>query len=110
MSKAKELPTVYYDGDCGMCQGWVRHLQRWDTQKKLQYHPIQTAPPGIPRDAVSFSYRGKLYVGPDAVTQLLRFLRRKELWLWLLVPYVLRKVIYRLLSRYRYTSNHYCKS
>lgn len=109
MFEAKETLTVYYDGDCGMCQGWMRLLRKWDTHKRLQYCPIQTAPPEIPRNAVSFSYQGKLYVGADAVTQLLRVLGRKELWLWLLLPHFLRRGVYRLVSRYRYTiSKGYC--
>ena len=35
--------TVFYDGGCGFCQGWVRRLLTWDRASVLRFAPLHGA-------------------------------------------------------------------
>ena len=35
--------TVLYDADCGVCRETIRHLRKWDRERRLEFLPLQTA-------------------------------------------------------------------
>ena len=43
MSSPADLSTVFYDGNCGFCQGWVRFLLRHERTGALRFAPLHGA-------------------------------------------------------------------
>lgn len=68
-------PIVFFDGVCGLCDGFVRFVLKRDREKKFLFSPLQgkTAErfarvPAGPRGGVIVLVEGqKVFFGPDAV-------------------------------------------
>ena len=84
------LPTLVYDGDCGICRYWVRY---WEglTGGKVDYRAYQEAAadyPSIPVDAFKHAIQyiardGAVYAGAAATFQVLRQAPGRGAWWWL---------------------------
>lgn len=86
-----ELPTLIFDGECGMCRQAVERLQRWDREHRLRYVPFQdenaVARFGIALPALAAAMHlvlpdGRVYAGADAVPELGKLLPGKRWWAW----------------------------
>ena len=85
------LPTLIYDGECGICRQVVEWLQRWDREHRLRYVPFQdegaVARFGIALPALAAAMHlvfpdGRVYAGADAVPELGKLLPGKRWWAW----------------------------
>lgn len=85
------LPTLIYDGECGMCRQAVDRLQRWDREHRLRYVPFQdesaVASFGIALPALAAAMHlvlpdGRAFAGADAVPELGKLLPGKRWWAW----------------------------
>lgn len=85
------LPTLIYDGECGMCRQAVERLQRWDREHRLRYLPFQdesaVARFGIALPALAAAMHlvfpdGRVFAGADAVPELGKLLPGKRWWSW----------------------------
>lgn len=106
-------PVLFFDGECGLCHGFVQALLRRDAAGALLYAPLQgeTARvqlPPLPPDRLTWSIvllddRG-VHQGSDAVLRALR--RLGGAWsfagLGLLVPRPVREAVYRFVAARRY--------
>ena len=85
------LPTLIYDGECGMCRDAVDRLRRWDREHRLRYIPFQdesaVARFGITLPALAAAMHlvypdGRVFAGADAVPELGKLLPGKRWWAW----------------------------
>jgi predicted DCC family thiol-disulfide oxidoreductase YuxK len=85
------LPTLIYDGECGMCRAAVQRLQRWDREHRLRYVPFQDESAvsrfGIALPALAAAMHlvlpdGRVFAGADAVPELGKLLPGKRWWAW----------------------------
>jgi len=112
--KESPVPTLIYDGECGLCQQAVAIVRRWDREHVLRFVPFQdgaaVASFGIGLPALAAAMHlilpdGRVYAGADAVPELLRLLPRRR-WLAPLfrIPGVLpiaRRIYARIAARRR---------
>jgi predicted DCC family thiol-disulfide oxidoreductase YuxK len=91
MTAASNIPTLIYDGECGLCRGAVRRLQAWDREHRLAYLPFQDGEAvrrfgiGLPALAAAMHLLlpdGRVFSGADAVPELGRLLPGKGWWAW----------------------------
>jgi len=84
-------PTLFYDGECGICQRSVALLKRWDREDVLHFVPFQDTVGvarlgrGIALPALAAAMHlvlpdGRVYAGADAIPELLRLFSGKR-WL-----------------------------
>ena len=112
-SKTPDSPIVFFDGVCGLCDRTVQTLLIWDTSGKLRFAPLQgeTAAAHVPESfrtnlssLILLDQRG-LSWRSTAVVRILDHVggwSRVLAWgLWL-IPWPIREVGYRLISRCRY--------
>ncbi|MFN9720447.1 MAG: thiol-disulfide oxidoreductase DCC family protein [Planctomycetota bacterium] len=104
---------VFFDGVCGLCNHSVNWLLVRDTHRKLRFAPLQgsTAAFCVPRNlrdqlsTLVFQSNGKTFIRSGAVARILMTLG--GMWwlagflLWL-IPFPLRDLGYRIVSRLRY--------
>jgi predicted DCC family thiol-disulfide oxidoreductase YuxK len=109
----RQKPIVFFDGVCGLCNGFVDVILRADKAGALHFAPLQgdTARrllPSPPDDAETWSMlymdeRG-LYTRSDAALEILR--RLGGIWSVLalirVVPRFLRDAVYGVIARNRY--------
>ena len=105
--------VVFFDGVCGLCSHSVNWLLARDPEHRLRFAPLQgtTAAAMISSDlrdrldTLVFVRDGKTYIRTAAVSRILMTLGGR--WqmlgamLWL-IPFPLRDLGYRLVSRFRY--------
>jgi predicted DCC family thiol-disulfide oxidoreductase YuxK len=114
---------VVYDGHCGLCNGWVRWLLRWDWRDRLRFaasqsekaagllarHADALEPGGTPGTVLVF--RNPLEAGEQPLTRLAATLavlgELPRPWpalaaalAW--IPAFLSDPVYRLVARWRY--------
>jgi predicted DCC family thiol-disulfide oxidoreductase YuxK len=85
----QELPTLVYDGDCGICRYWVTYWQEL-TRERVVYRPYQEAATDFPtislqafQGAIQFiEPGGHVYSGAAATFRLLRHAPGRSVW-WL---------------------------
>ncbi|MCA9010602.1 MAG: DUF393 domain-containing protein [Planctomycetaceae bacterium] len=108
-----EYPTVFFDGVCGLCNHTVNWLLAHDAKHTLRFAPLQgkTAAGILSHevrerlDTLVFLHGGKIYTRSAAVTRILLTLGGP--WgvlgglLWI-VPWPIRDLGYRTVSRWRY--------
>jgi predicted DCC family thiol-disulfide oxidoreductase YuxK len=91
MIVASSLPTLIYDGECGLCQRAVQRLRAWDREQRLAYLPFQDTDAvrrfgiGLPALAAAMHLvlpDGRVFSGADAVPELGRLLPGKGWWAW----------------------------
>lgn len=108
-----QQPIIFFDGECGMCNGFVDLMLRVDRKKQFSFAPIQgeTArellpPLGDDPEEWSMVYRDEHGIHNQSDASLEVFRRLGGLWSilsWLrLVPRVVRNPIYRIIARNRY--------
>jgi lipase maturation factor 1 len=112
ISNPPAKPTLFWDGDCHFCRGWV---ERWNktTRDAVDYIPFQQIGdrfPEIPRPeleraATLIETDGTVYSGAQAVFRALRCRSSKEWlsWSYEHVPAfaAISELIYKLISRNR---------
>ncbi len=84
------VPTLVYDGDCGICRRWVDYWKRL-TGERVVYRAYQEAAadfPRIPLDSFRRSIQlieedGSTYSGAAATFRVLQRAPRKSFWWWL---------------------------
>ncbi len=106
-------PVVYFDGVCGLCNHSVNWLLARDKHRKLRFAPLQgsTAEARVPKEireelsTLVFQKDGKTFIRSGAVARILMtmggpwWLAGFLLWL---IPFPVRDLGYRLVSRLRY--------
>lgn len=110
---AGDPPVVFYDGECGLCDGFVQWLLRRDPRGRLRYAPLQGETAhrilGPPEgDAGGWTVvllrDGRRLERSDAVLAILAELGAP--WSWLaplrIVPRGLRDAVYRFVAARRY--------
>jgi len=85
--------TVLYDGECPICLGWIKRLQRWDKRAVLNFIPARDQRardrfPWIPLSALEDSLhlvgpQRETWQGAAAVEQLMRLLPGWRFGAWL---------------------------
>lgn len=105
--------TVFFDGECLLCNGFVDFIIRIDKASLLRIAPLQgpTAQkllPALPENTEEWSIyyieAGKVYAQSDAVLRV--FYRLGGVWRWLsfarVIPGLIRNFVYRIIARNRY--------
>jgi predicted DCC family thiol-disulfide oxidoreductase YuxK len=112
-SGISDHPVVFFDGVCGLCSHSVNWLLARDPEHRLRFAPLQgtTAAAMISSDlrdrldTMVFVRNGTTYIRTAAVSRILMTLGGR--WqmlgamLWL-IPFPVRDLGYRLVSRFRY--------
>lgn len=107
--------TIVYDGACKVCQGLVRHLEKWDHDRVFEIVPSQLAGvhtrfPWIPTRAYTESVQlirrdGRTWQGAAALEHIIDQLPKGKLITWVFsIPFVrpLAERFYRWFARNRY--------
>lgn len=102
---------VFFDGVCGLCNGFVDFLLRHDRREALRFAPLQgptaAAHPGVPGDmhSVVVVQASRVLVKSEAAIVVLGQLGGawRLVSVARLVPRVVRDAIYDLIARNRYT-------
>lgn len=109
IKSSQEAAILFYDGECGLCQRSVYFLYKIDTQKKLNYAPLN----GLtyksyhfnesPMDTVVFFNEGKIYEKSQAIIETGSYLGgwKKLILLLYLVPESLRDWAYEIIANNR---------
>ena len=103
---------VFFDGFCGLCNGTVDRLLKWDSRNRLLFSPLQgttaadllgTSSTSEP-DAIVYLRQGTVYRESSAILRILRDVGgwRVVLGMGLVVPTFLRDPVYRFVARHRY--------
>lgn len=91
MTIASSVPTLIYDGECGMCRRAVQRLRAWDREQRLAFLPFQDGEAvqrfGVALPALAAAMHlvlpdGRVFSGADAVPELGRLLPGKRWWAW----------------------------
>jgi predicted DCC family thiol-disulfide oxidoreductase YuxK len=86
---SQRLPTLVFDGDCGICRYWVNYWREL-TEERVDYRPYQVAAadfPQIPPDAFQRAIQliepdGRVYSGAAATLRVLRHAPGRAAWWW----------------------------
>jgi predicted DCC family thiol-disulfide oxidoreductase YuxK len=86
---SQSIPTLLYDGDCGICRYWVRYWQGL-TGEGVLYRPYQEVAPDFPTIPVEAFKRaiqliepdGDVYSGAAAAFRVLRRAPGRQAWWW----------------------------
>ncbi len=111
-TRTGQHPVVFFDGVCGLCNGFVDRLIRWDRNKVLRYATLQgaTARTQLPQELTTNLSTIVYYDGQRSWTKsgaaLRALMRIGGLWklmaVFLVVPAVIRNVVYDMIARNRY--------
>ena len=109
-----ERPTLVYDGSCGLCTDAAELVRRWDRDRRVDLVPLQDEALltrfgiAVPAYAAAMHLLlpdGRVYVGADAVSPLVRMLPGKRWlgWPWVVpgVPHLARRVYAAIAARRR---------
>lgn len=110
---SKPHSTVFFDGVCNLCNGFVDYLIRRDSAGVLKYAPLQgsTAKAKLPRaqseDLLSMAFisaDGKLYTESSAALKSIAALGGvySLASLFFVIPKFLRDFVYRIVASHRY--------
>lgn len=109
---AATRPIVYFDGVCGLCNGFVDHLIRLDRNRKLRYAMLQgrTAQQQLPADhtevlnSIVYFDGERLLTRSEAALHIVMKLGGawKLAGIFLLLPRFLRDGVYNWIARNRY--------
>lgn len=105
--------TVFYDGDCGICQASARLIARLDRRHRLNLVPLQTAPatdempsPDELLDSLhALDADGRWWVGADALIEIAqRIAILRPLTLATRIPFAVRaiEIVYAFVARNRH--------
>jgi predicted DCC family thiol-disulfide oxidoreductase YuxK len=108
------MKVIFFDGECPMCNGWVKRFIRWDKNKIFKYAPLESEtakkmlgeifPEYLKEDTIILFDDGKIYVRSTAALKILGQLKWPYSWsnLGLLVPRLIRDGVYRQIANHRY--------
>jgi len=105
------MDIVFFDGVCGLCNGFVDFLSRFDKHKKLRYSPLQgtyiqttKAAPFVTEGTLIFMQGDKIYLGSAAVIRSIADLGGfwKAFIVLLIFPPFIGNFFYRLIAKHRY--------
>ena len=105
--------TVFFDGECLLCNGFVDFIMRLDKACYLRIAPLQGSTaqkllPSLPENTEDWSIyyieAGEIYDQSDAVLRVLYHLGGIGSWLSFarLIPRSIRNFVYRIIARNRY--------
>ncbi|MBX3731049.1 MAG: DUF393 domain-containing protein [Verrucomicrobiae bacterium] len=105
-------PLLLYDGECGLCHGFVRFVLRWERVPRIRFAPLQSAVgrewsgrAGSGLETVLFVEGDALLQRSDAALAVARHLRAP--WCWLrfatVLPRGLRNAAYDVVARHRFS-------
>lgn len=104
-----EERIVFFDGTCGLCNGFVNFLLVWDRRRTFRMSPLQgeTAERLLPKDrpdSVVLFENGKMWVRSEAVIRILTGLGGigRVAVLARLFPRALRDFFYDRIAAHRY--------
>jgi len=114
---SKPVGIVFFDGNCGFCNRWVRLLLKWDQREQFIYcninldaelsKQLKIQEPLKQVDSIVLVQEGKVFYRSDAVFKILIALR--GWWsffkIYKLIPRLLRDAVYDLVARHRYAFN-----
>ena len=106
-------PTILFDGECNLCNGFVDFVIRRDRAGRFQFAPLQSefarralahGAPAPARDSVVLLESGRVYVESTAALRIFRRLSAgwPLLYALIVVPAFLRDAAYRWIARNRY--------
>lgn len=108
------MKTVYFDGVCNLCNGWVRFLRKHDKQQKLKILSLQSedakrvlgaTPELLSLQTIVFTTDSEMYFASDAVIMILKELNFPYSWLGTIFKYIpksLRDKVYFYIAKHRY--------
>ena len=114
---------VFFDGVCNLCNGTVQFLLKIDKRQRLKFGSLQgeTAKKILPSyniqpevlTSIVFIHNNKVYTESTAVLEIFRVIGGswKALYIFKIIPDLIRNSIYRIVARYRYKwfgKNDYC--
>jgi predicted DCC family thiol-disulfide oxidoreductase YuxK len=122
VQKNTSHPVILFDGDCNLCNSFVRFVMRMDTRGIFRFTSLQSAnaqeilerfrskPPDL--SAVILLDSDKLASESDAVLSIARMLPGVwSVFYWLkIIPRPVRDALYRLIARHRYHIFGRCES
>ena len=105
--------TIFFDGVCNLCNGFVDWLIKHDQKNIFQFASLQSefAAKKLPADirnsltsVVLLDVDGKIYIESEAIIKILSYL---DGYVWMgfvlkMLPRILRNFGYRLVAKYRY--------
>lgn len=107
-------PTLYYDGHCALCSGWVKTVLRLDDEAIFQFAPLQSAfaktrltalglDPEV-MDSVVLEADGRAFLKSDVAFEVMRMLGwpYRALNVFSVLPKGLRDKVYDLIAANRY--------
>jgi len=107
-----QQPVVFFDGLCGLCNGFVDRLIRWDKRQVLRYATLQGStaaaklPPDKTQDLSTIVYFDGQRTWTRSGAALRILMRLGGVWklsgIFLIVPGFLRNWVYDLVARNRY--------
>jgi predicted DCC family thiol-disulfide oxidoreductase YuxK len=106
-----QKPTVFYDGFCRLCGGFVSFLVKRDKAKKMRYRPLQTPEAQAllkidlqNLDTIALHKNGRVYIKSAAALRALALLPGawKLAPVFLIIPRPLRDAVYDFVGRNRY--------
>lgn len=110
MDQGKNI--LFYDGDCGLCQGSVKWLLKWEDAAfqvsdplyfaALQSDHARVLPANLP-DSIVLILNGKMYTKSEAVCMLCRRCKPPMRWVSgaVILPSFLRNGVYDAIARIR---------
>ena len=105
-------PIVFFDGVCGLCNGFVDFVLKHDTKQSILFSPLQgeTAKHILHEqyttamNTVVYYKQGKVWIKSSAALMILKDMG--GLWrlffVLMIVPAFIRNFVYDFISRYRY--------
>jgi len=108
----QKKPIIFYDGFCGLCDGFVRFTVAQDKQGIFLFAPIQgetakgiLSPEEIARvESIVLWDQQQTYRKSEAALRIMT--RLPGIWklarIWFLVPRIIRDWVYELVAKYRY--------
>lgn len=106
------MKIIYFDGVCGLCNGFVDFVLKIDSKKIFKFSPLQGnyASTQLPKylteelSSVAVSVDGKVYTKAEAVTTILTEIG--GIWscvkIFSLFPLTMQNTIYDFVARHRY--------
>lgn len=105
-------PVIFFDGVCGLCNGFVDFVMKVDKQQLFKFSPLQSEYAKrllLPEDvtelkSVIVQINGRTYKKSDAVFEVFRELGGswKALRILKILPRPLRNSAYDMVAKYRY--------
>lgn len=106
------MKIIFFDGVCGLCNGFVDFILKIDKKRKFHFSPLQgeyaakTLPRHLTKElsSLAFMSNGKIYTKSEAVLMILS--ETGGFWalssIFRIIPKSFQNVIYDFVAKYRY--------